>query len=248
MFGQLGLLEVAADFLFLDAVEDRRGELEAEQPGGPAQVGFQHLADVHARRHAQRVQHDVHRRAVRQERHVLFGHDLGHDALVAVAAGHFVADGQFALGGDIDLDRLDDAAVHSLAGFGAFHFLVVLHLQVVELLFEAADDLVDLVADGRGVDLDAVVDLGQLAQERLGDLAVGRDDDFAGLAVDDVERDFFAEQDVAQGLGQLLAQFVGLLLVLLLDLLGVALGLGRRSWLRASRSFLEETLTSMTMP
>jgi hypothetical protein len=32
-----------------------------------------------------------------------------HDALVAVAAGHLVADLQLALDGDVDLDHLDDA-------------------------------------------------------------------------------------------------------------------------------------------
>jgi hypothetical protein len=85
-------------------------------------------------------------------------------------------------------------------------FLVVLHLQIVELLLKAADDLVDLVADRRGIDLDAVIHRRQLAQQRLGDLAVGRDDDLAGLAVDHVERDLLAQQDVAQRLGQLLAQ------------------------------------------
>ncbi len=123
-------------FLFLDAVKYRRGELEAEEFRGPAEVRFQHLPDVHARRHAQRVQHDVHRRAISQERHVFLRHDLGHDALVAVASGHLVADGQFALGGDVNFDGLDDAAVHFLAGFGALNFLVVLHLQIVEFLFE----------------------------------------------------------------------------------------------------------------
>ena len=76
-----------------------------------------------------------------------------------------------------------------------------------------------LLRIGRRIDLDAVVDRRQLAQQRLGDLAVGRDDDFAGLAVDHIERDLLAEQDVAQRLGQLLAQLVGLLLVILLDLL-----------------------------
>ena len=188
--------------------------------------------DVHARRHAQRVEHDVHRGAVRQERHVFLGHDLGHDALVAVAAGHFVADRQFALGGDIDFDRLDDAAVHFLAGFGAFEFLVVLHLEIVEFLFEAADDLVDLVADRRGINLDAIIDLRQLAQQGLGDFAVGRDDDFAGLGIDDVERDFFAQQDVAQRLGQLLAQLVGLGPVLVQRLPWTAAWFRAPPWLR----------------
>ena len=50
------------------------------------EVRLQDLPDVHAARHAERVQHDVDRRAVREERHVLFGHDAGDDALVAVAA------------------------------------------------------------------------------------------------------------------------------------------------------------------
>ena len=70
-----------------------------------------------------------------------------------------------------------------------------------------------LLRIGRRIDLDVIVDRRQLAQQRLGDLAVGRDDDFAGLRVDHVERDFFAEQDVGERLGQLLAQLVRLLLV-----------------------------------
>ena len=64
---------------------------------------------------------------------------------------------------------------------GAFDFLVILHLQIVEFLFEAADDFVDLVADGRWIDLDAVIDGRQFAQECLGDLPVRGNDDFAGL-------------------------------------------------------------------
>jgi len=43
-------------------------------------------------------------------------HDLGHDAFVAVASGHFVAHGELALGGDIDFDGFDDAAIYFLAG------------------------------------------------------------------------------------------------------------------------------------
>jgi hypothetical protein len=42
----------------------------ADALGGPAQVHFEHLAHVHARRHAQRVQHDVARRAVGHVGHV----------------------------------------------------------------------------------------------------------------------------------------------------------------------------------
>ena len=81
----------------------------------PAQVGLQDLADVHAAGHAQRVEDDVHGGAVRQERHVLLGQDLGHDALVAVAAGHLVADRDLALGGDADADEPVDAGQQLVA-------------------------------------------------------------------------------------------------------------------------------------
>ena len=93
----LRVVQILADFLFRDAVEHRRRDLEAERLGRPAQVRFEHLTDVHAGRHAQRIQHDVHRRSVRQERHVFFRHDPRDDALVAVAARHLVTDGQLAL-------------------------------------------------------------------------------------------------------------------------------------------------------
>ena len=161
---QFGVFEIAANVFFLDAVENRRRKFQAEQSRRPTQVRFQHLADVHARRHAQRVQDNVHRSAVREERHIFFRHDLGHNALVAVASRHFVADRQFALGRDINFDRLDHAAIDFLAGFRAFEFFVVLHLQIVELLFESADDFVDLVANRRRIDFDAIIDLRQFAR------------------------------------------------------------------------------------
>ena len=125
---------------------------------------------------------------------------------------------------------------------------LALALELVELRLVGADDLHDLDADRGGVDLDVLGDRGQLAQERLGDLAVGRDDDFADLAVDDVERDLFAEEDVGEGLGETLAQLVHLGLVLFLDLLDLAAAIGGREAFSCSLSMREETLTSMMMP
>ena len=91
------------------AVEHRRREVETERVRRPPEVRLENLADVHTRRHAERVEHDLHRRAVRQIRHVLLGQDARDDALVAVAAGHLVADRQLALHRDVHLDELDDA-------------------------------------------------------------------------------------------------------------------------------------------
>ncbi len=70
-------------------------------------MGFQDLTDIHSRRHTQRVEHDFHRRPVGEERHLLFRHDPGNDALVAVASCHLVADRNLPLLCDVDLHKLD---------------------------------------------------------------------------------------------------------------------------------------------
>ncbi len=87
----------------------RLRHLPPEAARGPAEVRFEDLPDVHARRHAQRVEHDVDRRPVFEERHVLVRQDAADDALVAVTAGHLVARLQLALDGDEDLDHLEHA-------------------------------------------------------------------------------------------------------------------------------------------
>ena len=65
------------------------------------EVGLEDLTDVHAARHAERVEDDVDGGAVGEERHVLDGEDLGDHALVAVAAGELVAHADLALLGDV---------------------------------------------------------------------------------------------------------------------------------------------------
>ena len=133
------------------------------------------LADVHAARHAQRVEHDVDRRAVRQVGHVLERQHLGDDALVAVPAGHLVADRDLALLGDRDPDH----AVHA-------------RLQVVVPLAAELADLDDLAALAVREAQGGVLHLaGLLAEDRAQEallrgqlgLALGRD-----LADQDVAR------------------------------------------------------------
>ncbi len=104
---QAGEAQQYADLALLRTAEHRRLRLEAEDPAAPAEVRLEDLAHVHPARNAQRVEHDVDRRAVRKERHVLFRYDARHDALVAVPAGHLVAHRDLPLLGDVDLDQLD---------------------------------------------------------------------------------------------------------------------------------------------
>ena len=70
---------------------DKIGDLLAQYMRGPAQVRFQNLAHVHTRRHAQRIQHNLHRGSIGQIRHVFLGKNARNHALVAVPARHLVA-------------------------------------------------------------------------------------------------------------------------------------------------------------
>ena len=111
-------------------------DLLAQTGRGPPQVGLEDLADVHARRHAQRVQHDVDVSAVFQVRHVLDRQDLGDDALVAVTAGHLVAGLKLALHGHEDLDHLHHAGGQFVAA-----------LQLLDLVFETTVQLLASVLE-----------------------------------------------------------------------------------------------------
>ncbi len=87
--------------------------------GGPPEVGLQQLADVHTRRHAERVQDDVDGASVGEERHVLDRQHLGDDTLVAVAAGELVALLDLALLGHVHPDELVDARRQVVARLAA---------------------------------------------------------------------------------------------------------------------------------
>ena len=98
-----------ADLALVGAAEHRGLGLEAQHLGAPAEVGLEDLTHVHAAGDAQRIEHDVHRGAVGEERHVLLGHDPGDDTLVAVTAGHLVADRDLSLFTQVHLHQLDHA-------------------------------------------------------------------------------------------------------------------------------------------
>src|SRR5271166_3000251 len=104
-------------------------------------MSFQDLPDIHAARHAERVEHDVNRGAIGEEWHVLERHDLRHHALVAVAAGHLVAGLDLTLHGDEDLDHLHHAGRQLVAA------LQLLNL-VKEALLEPLLRFVVLLTDG----------------------------------------------------------------------------------------------------
>src|SRR4051794_28498108 len=170
--GQPALAEPVLDLLLGRAVENRRREVEAERVRGPPEVGLENLADVHAGRHAERVEDDFHRAAVRQVRHVLFRQDARDDALVAVAAGHLVADRQLALHRDVDLHQLDDARRQLVAAANLLLLLLELVADDFDLPLGALFELAQVLLEARIVGVDLQPDdrlVGQSLQHVLGE-------------------------------------------------------------------------------
>src|SRR6185437_11975294 len=104
-------------------------DLQSDALRRPAQVRLQHLTDVHARGHAQRIQHDVDGGTVLEVGHVLDRNDRGDDALVAVPAGHFVPGLHATLHREVDLHHLQHAGGEIVARRN-------LRLLVIETLLE----------------------------------------------------------------------------------------------------------------
>ena len=102
-------LEPLANGFGLSFAIEQTAQSAAEFFRGPAKMRLENLADVHTRRNAERIEDDFDGSAIGQVGHVFIGNDASDDALVAVAACHFVADGELALHGDVALDELDYA-------------------------------------------------------------------------------------------------------------------------------------------
>src|SRR5690606_18035394 len=182
------------------------------------EVGLQHLTEVHSTRDAERVEHHVDRRAVREERHVLDGEDLRDDTLVAVTAGELVTLGDLALLGDVDHHAAVDARAQ-----------LVVALLGVELL-DSDDRALLTVRDlQRGVaNLTALLVEDGAQQALLGaqlGLALRRDladEDVAGADLG-TDADDAALVEVLQQLGADVGEVTGDLLLAQLRVAGVDL-------------------------
>ena len=144
-------------------------------------------------------------RAVLEERHVLLGHDLGDDALVAVTAGELVALGDLALLGHEHAHEVVDAGRQVVAGGAAEGLdvdddaaLAVRDLEggVADLAGLLLEDRADQLLLGRELGLALGRDL---ADEQIARRDLGADADDAAI-VEVAQRLFRAVRDVARDL------------------------------------------------
>ena len=96
MIDDPGTRKLGFDLFLGRAIKDRSQRAEAESLRRPAQMDFKHLTDIHASRHAQRIQNDINRRSIFEERHVFHGNNFGNDAFIAVASCHLISGGDLA--------------------------------------------------------------------------------------------------------------------------------------------------------
>ena len=122
-----------------DAVAQVFFDFMPELARGPSEMSLENLADVHARRHAERIQHDIDRGAVGQRRHVFLGQNPREHALVAVASRHLVADLEAALDGDEHLDHLDHARRELVTRLQAFELGAVMTLHRLDVRVHRGD-------------------------------------------------------------------------------------------------------------
>ena len=89
----------------------------AEHMAGPGQMNFQDLPDIHSRRNAKGVQHQIDRTSVRSKGHIFNRQDAGAYALVTVAPRHFVAFAEFPFLRNVNADELIYARRQFIAVF-----------------------------------------------------------------------------------------------------------------------------------
>ena len=143
-------LEELADLLLGGAVEDRRREAPARAPCRPSPRCVSRIWPTFMRLGTPSGLRTISTgRAVLEERHLLVRQHHRDHALVAVAAGHLVADLQLALHGDVDLDLLDHARRQLVAGREQLDPLVVELLEHLDLRLRLVDQQADPLAHGR---------------------------------------------------------------------------------------------------
>src|SRR5467141_3717713 len=209
------LAEPAADGLRFPVLVEQARDTAAELLGGPSEMGLEDLTDIHTGRNAQRVEHHFHGSTVGQIRHVRFRNDARDHALVAVAAGHFIADREFSLHGDVALHQFDDPGRQFVAFSQLFLALLGNLPEDIDLAGGHLLDFVDFFDEQRvlvGEFQPLQVPGSDFLDDVAGELGALGDQALVGFLVVQVGRQFLAVEERGKPLQTLVgkdADFVG---------------------------------------
>ena len=87
-------------------------------------MDLQDLTDVHTRRHTQRIQYDIQRTAIWQERHILYRKYAGNDTLVTMTSCPLITYRNLTFLGNVNADSLVYARSQLVAVLSGKYFCV----------------------------------------------------------------------------------------------------------------------------
>ena len=155
--GTVRLVDCAANHFLGGTVEHRRDRLESELRSCPTEMRFQNLAHIHTTGNTEGIEHDLDWRAIFQERHIFYGQNLCDDALIAMTAGHLIANRNHSFGGNVDFDHLQDTTTQFIA---SFHTIELTITQIQSGLNSRVVPLVDFLERGNFLFVSDTADMG----------------------------------------------------------------------------------------
>ena len=108
---------------------------------------FQNLADIHPRRHAQRIEHHIDRTAIGHIGHILDWHDMRNNAFIAMASSHLVTGLQTAFNGHIHFDHFLHARRQFVTLRQLLAFFLKSDIEVLACLLQAIAQRLKLLRD-----------------------------------------------------------------------------------------------------
>src|ERR1041384_3161329 len=126
-------------------IEDWSCIFSAELLASPCQHCFVDLAQVHTRRHTERVETDIQWSSVFEERHVFFTHDPCNHTFVTVASGHLITNFQFTFLSNINFRELNDTCREFITDFKSETFTLEFTCNDIPLVEVVLHDIADEV-------------------------------------------------------------------------------------------------------
>ena len=129
-----GFIGIGVDIVQACTVENRSSEFQSQFFTGPAQYSFENLSQVHTGRYTQRIQTNIHRSTVGQERHIFNPYNTGYDTFITVTSCHLITDLQFTFFRYVNFSHFDDAGRKFVSDSSIIFF--TLHLSFDLLVFD----------------------------------------------------------------------------------------------------------------
>ena len=96
--------------LHCSTIEDRSSKFNAQCFSGTSKYSFKNLTDIHTRRHTQRIQYNIDRSTICQERHIFLTNNTGYNTLVTMATCHLITHTDLTLLSNIYFCHLDNTS------------------------------------------------------------------------------------------------------------------------------------------